>query len=213
MWGYRDLRAGENPVAIANLTLKLKHVTIGAGVGFITNQRFMFYIFAGRNRGHAVASDWNELIGWRLDRADPRTGRTGLVVVMPGESDEGYRELTFFPSGPLPRHPRAFFEAFAAEFDRAHDSETASADADNHQSFDDRAILLKDAHDALVSSGLPEGTWALDDLIENRHCLLRVSGSWIAGFFEQGELRVEFRDPDTSFAVKRFIALARATAP
>jgi hypothetical protein len=72
----------------------------------------------------------------------------------------------------------------------------------------DFARRISQARDALTDSELSPRRWAVDDLADNRFCLLRIGGTWTAGYFERGTLRVEFQETHTDVAVQRFVAWA-----
>jgi hypothetical protein len=75
---------------------------------------------------------------------------------------------------------------------------------------DDFARRITQARHALTESGLPPRSWAVDELADDRCCLLRIGGTWTAGYFERGTLRVEFQETYTGVAVQRFVAWASA---
>jgi hypothetical protein len=57
----------------------------------------------------------------------------------------------------------------------------------------------------LRASSLDEASWALDELVEGRHCLVRIGDVWCAGFYDQGSFHVHFREQDGVEAAARFV--------
>lgn len=70
-------------------------------------------------------------------------------------------------------------------------------------------MRLAEARAALESSALPERYWAVGELKDDRLCLLRDEGGWVAGYFERGNFDLEFTEDDTGSAIARFVALVR----
>ncbi|WP_062299082.1 hypothetical protein [Demequina maris] len=71
------------------------------------------------------------------------------------------------------------------------------------------ASLLAEARAALESTTLPERYWAIGELKDDRLCLLRDGGRWVAGYFERGNFDPEFTEDDTGSAITRFIGLVQ----
>ena len=61
------------------------------------------------------------------------------------------------------------------------------------------------ARKRLLESGLPSGSWALDEFVDDRHCLIFDDGRWVAGFSERGQFYVRFSEEDVDEAVGQFI--------
>lgn len=74
---------------------------------------------------------------------------------------------------------------------------------------DSDAILLAEARAALESTTLPERYWAIGELRDDRLCLIRDDGRWVAGYFERGDFDPEFTENDTWSAIARFVVLVR----
>lgn len=74
------------------------------------------------------------------------------------------------------------------------------------------ADLLAEARAALESTGLPDRYWSVGTLDDDRLCLLRDRGQWVAGYCERGSFDPEFTEDDTGSAISRFVALVRAVA-
>jgi hypothetical protein len=72
-------------------------------------------------------------------------------------------------------------------------------------------IRLAEARSALESAGLPDGSWALDELRDDRLCLLIEGDHWVAGYSERGLFSPEFSETDTAAAVTRFADWVRST--
>jgi hypothetical protein len=73
-------------------------------------------------------------------------------------------------------------------------------------------MRLAEARSALESADLPDGSWALDELRDDRLCLLIEGDRWVAGYSERGLFSPEFTETDTDTAVDRFVAWVRSTA-
>ncbi len=71
------------------------------------------------------------------------------------------------------------------------------------------ADLLAEARAALESTTLPDRYWAVGDLKDDRLCLLRDRGRWVAGYFERGNFDPEFTEDDTGSAITRFVVLVQ----
>lgn len=71
-------------------------------------------------------------------------------------------------------------------------------------------MMLAEARAALESTSLPQRYWAVGELEDDRLCLVRDDGRWVAGYFERGSFDPEFTDDDTGSAISRFVALVRA---
>ncbi len=74
----------------------------------------------------------------------------------------------------------------------------------------DSAAGFRLVSDALQASPLGRASWALDELIDGRHCLVRVGDRWTAGFYDQGSFKVHFSEQDGAKAAARFIDWVRA---
>jgi hypothetical protein len=74
----------------------------------------------------------------------------------------------------------------------------------------DNAAGLRLVSEALQASPLGGVSWALDELIDGRHCLVRIGDVWIAGFYDQGSFHVHFSEQDRAIAAARFIDWVRA---
>lgn len=71
------------------------------------------------------------------------------------------------------------------------------------------ANLLAEARAALESTTLSDRYWSVGELRDDRLCLLRDEGRWLAGYFERGNFDLEFSEDDTGSAIARFVALVR----
>lgn len=74
---------------------------------------------------------------------------------------------------------------------------------------DSDALLLAEARAALESTALPERYWAIGELKDDRLCLVRDGGRWVAGYFERGNFDPEFTEDDTGSAITRFVVLVQ----
>ena len=70
----------------------------------------------------------------------------------------------------------------------------------------DHARRVNQARDALDQSDLPPRLWAVDELVDDRCCPLRIGGGWTAGYFERGTLSIKFQETHTDVAIQRFVA-------
>lgn len=70
--------------------------------------------------------------------------------------------------------------------------------------------LLDAARQALVNEDLPDGSWSLGQLVDDRPCLLLEDHTWIAGFFERGEFVVRFEAGTVDEAIVRFAEWVRS---
>lgn len=63
----------------------------------------------------------------------------------------------------------------------------------------------------LVAAGLDARAWALNELVDGRHCLVLVQGRWVAGFFERGRFDERFSDADPKAALVHFVEWVAAS--
>ena len=57
----------------------------------------------------------------------------------------------------------------------------------------------------LMAAPISPSSWALNELIDSRHCLVFDQGMWIAGFYEKGRFDERFSEVDSRIATTRFI--------
>jgi hypothetical protein len=72
-------------------------------------------------------------------------------------------------------------------------------------------VDLHMVEEELRSADVAAGSWALNELVDGRHCLVWREGHWAAGFFERGRFDIRFEDGDARLAVSKFIEWVAAS--
>lgn len=133
LWDAVDLEPGEKAIAQAYLILDPKlpprpwwvalHPSVRRakrrrGAAFLTDQRFMFRYIFGPDASRRLEVKWSDVVGWNLDRTDPRPGRTGLVIHVAIDGEGELFALSLYPDTPFPEARTDFFDDFVTEFRR-----------------------------------------------------------------------------------------------